>query len=34
LGAVGGIRRAAERATGLMDGDRPGIDGARGVNLC
>jgi len=29
LGAVSGIRRAAERATGLMGGDWPGIDGAR-----
>jgi len=29
LSAVGGIRRAAERATGLMDGDWPGIDGER-----
>jgi hypothetical protein len=26
--------RAAERATGLMGGDWPGIDRARGVNLC
>jgi hypothetical protein len=34
LSAVGGIRRAAERVTGLMGGDWPGIDGARGVNLC
>jgi len=30
----GGIRRAAERATGLMGGDWPGIDRVRGVNLC
>jgi hypothetical protein len=29
LSAVGGIRRAAERATGLMGGDWPGIDGAQ-----
>jgi hypothetical protein len=29
LGAVGGIRHAAERATGLMGGDWLGIDGAR-----
>ena len=34
LSAVGGIRRAAERATGLMGGDWPGIDRVRGVNLC
>ena len=27
LSAVGGIRRAAERVTGLMGGDWPGIDG-------
>jgi len=33
LSAVGGIHHAAERATGLMGGDWPGIDGARGVNL-
>jgi hypothetical protein len=32
--AVGGIRRATERTTGLRGGDWPGIDGARGVNLC
>jgi hypothetical protein len=30
LSAAGGIRHA----TGLMGGDWPGIDGARGVNLC
>jgi hypothetical protein len=32
--AVSGIRHAAERATGLMGGDWPAIDGAGGVNLC